>query len=54
MARNIKFSVDIDFDDDEITVDEIKESIEKTTGIYLAYTSRIIEAKVTLSHISED
>ncbi len=54
MLRNIKFSVDIALDDDEITIEEIKDSIEKTEGIHLAYVNRTIGAKVTLSHITEE
>ena len=54
MTRSIKFSVDITLDDDDITIDEIKESVEKTTGIHLAYVDRVIGAAVKISYISEE
>lgn len=52
--RNIKFSIDIAIEDDNITIEQVKESVEKTTGIYLAYLDRTIEATVALTFITEE
>lgn len=52
--RNIKFSIDIALEDDNITIEEIKESVKKTTGIYLANLGRTIDANVALTFITEE
>ncbi len=55
MTKTINFSVDITLLECEgLTVDLVKESIEKTTGIFLAFADKTVNAKIDLTRISEE
>lgn len=54
MARTITFVTEITLlECDDVTIDEVKNSIEKTEGIFLQFVNKTIDADVKLIEIAE-
>ena len=55
MARSIKFTTVIELQDcEDLTLESVKESIEKTTGIYFEFINKTVEADVKLVDLVEE
>ena len=55
MIKTINFSVNVELlECDDLTLDDITQSIEKTVGIYLAHIDKTVLANVELTSLSEN
>jgi hypothetical protein len=55
MSRSIKFTTVITIRDcDSVTLEDVRESINKTTGIYLHHIDKTVDADVDLVDLVEE